>query len=183
MKKTRSKSRSRRSFSVWAAALIVGLIASVGLAQTSPILTIDLDRLLSETQLGSETMARLEQQAQQLADENNRIETQLIEEEQRITDQRAELEAEAFRDLADDFDSRVQQFRSEQDAKARALTRSRDEARQDFFSEVTEIVSNIVREKGALVVIERREVFLSADTIDITDEAIQRVNEEATAPN
>ena len=91
MKKTRSKSPSRRSFSAWAAALFVGLIASVGLAQTSPILTIDLDRLLSETQLGSETMAQLEQQAQQLADENNRIETQLIEEEQQITDQRAEL--------------------------------------------------------------------------------------------
>ena len=63
------------------------------------------------------------------------------------------------------------------------MTRSRDEARQDFFSEVAEIVSNVVREKGALVVIERREVFLSADTIDITDEAIQRVNEETAAPN
>lgn len=183
MKKMRLKSPSRRSFSAGITALLCCVFASTGLAQNSPILTIDLDRLLSETQLGSETMARLEQQAQQLADENNRIETSLIEEEQQLTDQRAELEADAFRELADDFDRRVQQFRSEQDAKARALTRSRDEARQDFFSEVAEIVSNIVREKGALVVVERREVFLSADTIDITDEAIQRVNEATVAPN
>ena len=39
------------------------------------------------------------------------------------------------------------------------------------------IISEIVRDKGAVVVIDRRDVFLSADRIDITDEAIELVNE------
>lgn len=182
MQKTPLKLPFRRSFSVWLAVVFVSL-ASVAQAQTSQVLTIDLDRLLSETRLGAETMARLEQEALQLADENTQIENALIAEEQELTDQRSTLEPDAFRDLADDFDQRVQQFRAEQDAKARALNRSRDEARQDFFSGVAEIISNIVRERGALVVIERREVFLSADSIDITDEAIQRVNEATEVPN
>ena len=34
-------------------------------------------------------------------------------------------------------------------------------------------------ERGALIVLDRRDVFLSADRIDITDEAIERVNANA----
>ena len=116
-------------------------------------------------------------EAQELAAENNAIETELIGEERRLTEQRSTLQAQEFRTLADEFDQRVQRIRQEQDEKARDLTRTRDEARAAFFKEVAAIISDIVREKGALVVIDRRDVFLSADRIDITDEAIQRVNE------
>lgn len=142
-----------------------------------PVLTIDQDRLFSETRLGAEKLAELEREAQQLASENKRIETDLIAEELRLTEQRATLEPAEFRTLADAFDQRVQKLRIEQGEKARLLNRTRDEARAAFFNEVAAIISDIVREKGALVVIDRRDVFLSADRIDITDEAIQRVNE------
>ena len=140
------------------------------------VLTIDQDRLFSETKLGADTLAGLEAEAQALAAENQRIEGELIAEERRLTEQRADLEAEAFRDLANEFDERVQRIRDEQDQKARDLTRTRDEARSVFFRDVAVIISDIVREKGALVVLDRRDVFLSADSIDITDEAIRRVN-------
>ena len=92
---------------------------------------------------------------------------------------RPDLSPEEFRELADAFDERVQRLRAEQDEKVRLLNRSRDEARSAFFNEVGEIILGIVREKGALVVIERRDVFLSAENIDITDEAITRVNDVA----
>lgn len=145
--------------------------------ETSQILTIDQDRLFSETQLGVDTLAALEEQAQALAAENQRIEAELIAEERDLTEKRAELDPEAFRELANAFDERVQQFRAEQDEKVRQLNRSRDEARSRFFRDVATIISGIVREKGAVVVVDRRDVFLSADSIDITDEAIRRVNE------
>ncbi len=38
------------------------------------------------------------------------------------------------------------------------------------------VLSDLVRERGAVVVLDRRDVFLSADAIDITDEAIARLN-------
>ena len=52
----------------------------------------------------------------------------------------------------------------------------RETMRQEFFAEVADIIAGIVRERGAIIVLDRREVFLSADGIDITDEAIARVN-------
>jgi Skp family chaperone for outer membrane proteins len=143
----------------------------------SPILTIDQDRLFAETRLGAEQSAEWERQAEALAAENTEIENALIAEESALTEQRAELPPEEFRALADAFDERVQRLRAEQDEKARVLNRQREEERARFFNEIAAVLSEIVREKGAVVVIDRRDVFLSADRIDITDEAIERINE------
>lgn len=145
--------------------------------ELTPVLTIDQDRLFSETRLGAEALAEIERQAQELAAENARIEAALIAEEGELTEQRATMEPAAFRELADAFDERVQTLRAEQDEKVRQLSRLRDDARASFFNEVGAILSEIVREKGALVVLDRRQVILSADRIDITDEAIQRIND------
>ena len=154
------------------------LCAGGAVAQSvSPILTIDQDRLFAETRLGAETLAELERRAQELAAENARIENELIAEERALTELRATLPVEEFREKADAFDERVQKLRTEQDEKARLLTRGRDDARAAFFNKIAVILSEIVREKGAFVVIDRRDVFLSADRIDITEEAIERINE------
>lgn len=145
----------------------------------SPVLVIDQDRLFSETRLGAQAQAQLETKAEELAGENQRIEADLIARERELTDLRPTMKSEDFRALADEFDARVERIRAEQDEKARELNRARDEARQNFFQEVAGIISVIVREKGAVVVIDRRDVFLSADRIDITDEAILKVNEQS----
>jgi Skp family chaperone for outer membrane proteins len=141
-----------------------------------PILTIDQDRLFAETRAGESLNAELEEKAAVLAEQNSRIESELIERERALTDQRASLPPDEFRALADEFDTDVQRIRAEQDEKARQITRERETARQQFVGDAAGIISGIVRERGALVVLDRRDVFLSADRIDITDEAIERIN-------
>ena len=143
----------------------------------SPILVIDQDRLYAESQAGSALLLGLEAEAQALAEENQRIEQELIAEELELTELRQSTPPEDFRLLADDFDEKVQRIRAEQDEKARALTNARDAAQSGFFQEVTGVILEIVREKGALVVLDRRDVFLSAERIDITNEAIRRIND------
>ena len=132
-----------------------------------------------KTRLGTQAIEELETRAQTLAAENQKIEAELVAREQELTELRPEMDAQAFRALADEFDVRVERIRTEQDEKARDLNRARDQARQEFFQQIAGIISQIVVEKGAVVVIDRRNVFLSADRIDVTDEAIARVNESA----
>lgn len=169
-----------------AVAALLALSPVAGVAQQqatieiqSPVLVIDQDRLFAETRLGTRALDELEERAQELANENQRIEAELIARERELTELRPVTDPAAFRTLADEFDARVESLRAEQDEKARELNRERDEARQRFFQEVAGEISAIVREKGAVVVLDRRDVFLSADRIDITDEAIERINEMA----
>jgi Skp family chaperone for outer membrane proteins len=172
-----------------AASLALALsLCGAGAAETqdlitvpSPILTIDQERLFAETQLGRQRGGEIAAAAEALAAENRRIEEELRAEEIALTERRAMMSVEEFSALADAFDQKVQSFRASQDAKFRALAEREAQARQLFFVEVGEILSEIVREEGAVVIIDRRNVVLSADRIDITDEAIARINAAAEA--
>jgi Skp family chaperone for outer membrane proteins len=173
------------------AILAAGLIASAaGLAAAQepqaqvelppPVLTIDTERLLAQSAFGRELAAEVETAARELAEENRRIEAELLAEERDLTEQRALMAPEAFRALADAFDEKVQRLRAEQDEKERRLGDLRDEGRQRFFREAVPVLSTIVRERGALLLLDRRDVFLSADSIDITEDAVRRMDAAAT---
>lgn len=167
----------------YAAALLLGLhgaSAQVTSGSSPPvtpqILTIDQDRLFSETVFGGRVSAELESETSALTAENRRIEAELIAEERKLTDLRETMEPEPFQEMANAFDAKVQQIRAEQDAKSRNLQQRADAERQRFFREIVPVLGQIVRERGAVVILDRREVFLSADSIDITDQAISRIN-------
>lgn len=170
-----------------AAALTAVLLAGPGAAQAPqleippPVLTIDGERILDESAFGRNLSAEFEARARALAAENREIEQMLLAEERDLTERRPELPPEEFRALADAFDEKVQSLRAQQDEKERELTRFRETERQRFLGEVAPILSEIVRERRALVILDRRDVFLSADSIDITDEAIRRID-AAQAP-
>lgn len=143
----------------------------------SPVLILDQERLFDGSQVAERISAEIEQRSRELAAENRAIEAQLVAEELDLTERRASLSPDAFRTLADAFDEKVQRFRAEQDAKTRELQRLRDQERQNFLRRITPVLAEIVRERGAVAVLDRRSVFLSAESIDITEEAIKRIND------
>lgn len=143
----------------------------------SPILTIDSDRLYSDSAYGKQTVREFEARGAALAAENRRIEEELTAEEKALTEQRSTLSPADFRVLADAFDEKVQSFRRQQDAKTRDLNKALEESRVVFLNSAIPVLETLMREAGAGVVLERRSVFLSANAIDITQDAIERLDE------
>ncbi len=170
-------------------ALFLALAAMPGGAQQaddpalrSPIVTVDQERLFSESAYGQSLIDEIEAASEELAAENRNIEADLIAEERALTEARATLDPETFRKRAAAFDEKVVAIRKQQDEKARDLVRQRETAREDFYRRILPILTDIVRERGAVAVMESRAVILSADRIDITDEAIARID-AAFAPD
>lgn len=147
----------------------------LGLPQ-SAILTINSERLFSDSAFGQRVAREIEEESTALAAENRRIEAELTEEEHALTEKRATMEPQEFRALADAFDAKVAQIRQEQDGKARALTRRGDEARGIFLDSAQAVLSELMLETGAAVILERSSVFLSANATDITSIAIERID-------
>lgn len=143
----------------------------------SPILTIDSDRLYSESAYGQQTARDFEARGAALAAENRSIEEELTAEEKALTEQRASMTPAEFRMLADAFDEKVQAVRRQQDAKTRELNKALEESRIVFLNSAVPVLETLMRDAGAGVVLERRSVFLSANAIDITREAIERLDE------
>lgn len=161
------------AFALWPS---VGVTQAGDTEVMSPILTVDRDRLFTRSSRGQAIIEALEVESQALASENRQIEAQLEAEEQDLTQQRAAMEPAAFRQLAEAFDKKVVEIREAQAEKLRELTRKREQVQQQFYQDVLPILTTIVRERGAVMVLENRVVFLSAQQVDITAEAIARID-------
>ncbi len=145
-------------------------------APKSAILTIDQDRLYTGTRYGQAVQARLESEAAVLQTEYRRIEADLEAEEKSLTERRATLPAAEFRAQADAFDAKVTSIRRAQDAKSRALTQDRDQARQTFFKTAIPALAQLMGELGAEAILDKSAVVLAFDRIDVTDRAIERID-------
>ena len=167
----------------WLRILVAATLVPVGAMQAqeagsglSPVLTIDSEKVFGTSEIGQKITDKLEAELESLVAENRKIEADLTAEEQDLTAKRAGMDPTEFRALADAFDVKVQRIRSEQDAKQRALQARREAERQNFIDVIAPILTSIGRERGAIVILERRSVVLSADSADITDEVISRIN-------
>ena len=141
------------------------------------ILVLDQERLFEGSLWGKRVVSEIEAESNALATENRQIEAELSAEEQALTDKRETLPAEEFRPLADAFDAKVIEIRKNQDAKARDLGRLSDAERQAFLATaVPELRKLLAATPGAVAILDRRTVLLSAEAIDITDEAIARID-------
>jgi Skp family chaperone for outer membrane proteins len=171
----------RRWRSMAGGVAIAALVVMTGLASAQEgvpvaILTIDQERLFIESEFGKALIAREAARAKELEAENARIESDLVAEEQDLTDRRATLSAEEFTAMATAFDEKVVRIRAEQDAKLRDLTRSRDGERTAFFRAAVPVLRDLLVEREALAIIDQTAIILSLSAIDVTDAAIAKVD-------
>ncbi len=142
----------------------------------SPILVIESDRMYSESLFGQRVAAELARLQAELVAQNAKMEEALTQEERDLTEKRKAMEASAFEDLAKAFDSRVRKIRGEQDAKFAELNALNEREREVFVQAARPVLSAIMIETGASILLERRSVLVSTDSVDITAEAIRRLD-------
>jgi Skp family chaperone for outer membrane proteins len=143
----------------------------------STFVILDPDRLFSESAFGLRVQAELNDLAREVQSENGKLTRDLEAEELDLLDQRARLSAEDFRDIADAFDEKVQIIRDAQERKAQELTARATAERQAFNVASLPVLQTILSERKALGILDSRVVFLPAAKIDITNEAILRVDQ------
>ncbi|MEZ5797448.1 MAG: OmpH family outer membrane protein [Paracoccaceae bacterium] len=147
-----------------------------------PVLTLDQDRLFRESAWGKAALARAEEEGRRLTEENRRIDAALENEERDLTDRRATLSAAEFAPLASAFDSKVEEIRTAQEAKSRAIGRQLEEDRQRFFEAATPVLAQLLEESGAAAILSDSAVIMSLSALDITSSAIARVDTALPPP-
>ncbi len=149
--------------------------SKLGVVQ-SPVLVLDRARLFNQTLYGRRILSEVEAANVAMAEETAAIQAELAAEEQALTQKRAEMEPAAFRALAEQFDARVQQLREEREAAQNEIRAVLESAQLQFFNVVGPILGAIVRERGAVMIVDQRALVLSAYNIDITNDAIARID-------
>jgi Skp family chaperone for outer membrane proteins len=169
--------RASAVFALLLAALPLAAVAQGTAVTPSALVVIDPDQLYLGTLYGRALQADIEAEASALSAENRKIDAALEAEERDLTDKRSTMTADAFRPLADAFDTKANDLRNAQEAKTRELTRRRDTLRQEFFSQIGSIIGDYMVERGAVAVLDKSTVIVSLGSIDITSEVIARIDE------
>jgi len=154
------------------------------MAQTYPtsdqflsVATINQDRLFSESQFGKSFNTKFQNDATLLTEENRRIENELAIEEAVLTQKRKEIENIEFRKLAEIFNKKVETIRRDQSQKLNDLNTSRIQAQRAFFAQVKPIIIEMMQELGIQFILNDQAIFMSGNSGDITNDAIQRIDQ------
>lgn len=142
----------------------------------SQIVTVDRELLFRSSAYGQRLLIRLEQERRRLADETMELEQALEAEELELTQLRATLSAEEFRTRANAFDAKVEALRVEAAQAEQAFARHFESERVQFFEQIGPILGQLLREMGAVVIIDNAAVLLTARPIDITDQSVARID-------
>lgn len=142
----------------------------------SEILVLDPERVFEDSQLGQRMLADHQTEREELAALNRKLEAELEAEERALTARRAALSPEEFRDLADAFDARVQEIRRDSERRVRDLEQDRERLPLLFLRQAEPVLIEVMRNMGGVVLLDARTVLLRADVVDITDEAIARID-------
>ncbi|MEL0086332.1 MAG: hypothetical protein VW807_11015, partial [Paracoccaceae bacterium] len=76
-------------------------------AAQNPVVTVDLDRLVNETQIGQYLSFQMSEEAQRLQAKLDAIEAELSAEEEELIKKRETLDLDEFRVLAKAFDEKA----------------------------------------------------------------------------
>jgi Skp family chaperone for outer membrane proteins len=162
------------------ATLALGLFAAPqsGFAQdgAKPVLTIDWLAFLRETQYGRRLAAEFQAEKDALQAEWDRIELELLQEEEELVRQRQIVSAEEFRTLSKAFDQKVVAVRREQRERRAELPEKEMAYSRALLQAAGPILFELVQQNGASVLIDKRNVLVNLSSVDVTRQAIQEMD-------
>ena len=146
-------------------------------AQIAPsIVTVDVDSLFTQSQFGRRIGQLYTEGREALALENRRIAGALRDEELTLAQQRPDMEPDVFLAEAEAFDDKAQGIRRAQDAKERDLEGTLTNGRDQFLEAARPILGQLMVDRGAFAILDRRSVLLSLGSIDVTEAALERID-------
>lgn len=140
------------------------------------VAVVDLDEVFARSMFGLRIISETRAAEAALQAEFGDIIAGLNAEENSLTERRPTMSPEDFSVEAEAFDQKVQGIRTEQDARVEALRTSIDDARKVFLTAVEPVMQQLMIDRGALVVLDKRSVRFFVQAVDLTDAAIAAVD-------
>ena len=168
------------------AALRFGVVAlAIALAPASArpqpsaggVVAMNLEQVFNQTMLGKRMRADHAAAIARMEACNDNLRILLEAEEARLAVLRSDMPADEFREFADTFDAEVRRIRTARARSAEALERSWGEAQLAFLRAVQGVLGQMLTEWGAAVLLDNSALLLATSEVDITSEAILRIDE------
>ena len=148
---------------------------------TQPALTImvvDVQSLLQNSKSAKMVRQQIEQKRAEYAKEISHQEETLRQERDSLQRQQSSLSADALNQKGREFQQKVNDLDRSVQGKRQALERSNAEALEKIQEVMLKIITDIAKDRKANMVFQRSELVLFDQNFDVTDEVLQRLDEQ-----
>ena len=145
-------------------------------AAQSNILIVDLERVSSDSAAGKNGQSQLQAKAQTVQARVKTLSDQIGAEYQALDKARASMAQEAFQAKVKDLEARRGNAENEVRGRQQDLAQSADYVRRQILDAVNPIITTIMRERGAQMVLVQDATMAYVPSVDVTDEVIKRLN-------
>ncbi len=164
-----------------ATALVLTALAAGAAAEELPpavIAVLDFKSILAKSTAARGARQQIEAYREAYQAEIAKEEEALRREEQELGRQRAILAPEAFAEKRRAFERKVTDAQRRVQDRSRQLERTRVEIRNEIGRAVTKIVAGLVGERKFNIVLDREQVLLAADKLDITGDVLRELDRQ-----
>ncbi len=156
------------------------------LAQGTPekIGVIEVQRIVQESAVGKESLARIQKLQQSKQDELTKRQKELRDMEQKIQDQGKSLSEDAMDKLQKDYQAKALDLKRFQDDAQRELEEAQRKELADLEKRVMPIIDAVAREQKYTLVFNKFQsgLLFAATDVDLTDAVITKFNTQIAAP-
>lgn len=150
-------------------------------AATPPQLTVvvvDVQKLLQESKAAKMVRQQIEAKRAEYAKEISHQEDELRKERDTLQRQQASLSQEALNAKGREFQGKVNDLDRTVQSKRQALEKSNADALEKIQQSMLKIITGIAKDRKANLVLQRSELVLFDQQFDVTDQVLQKLDEE-----
>jgi len=142
------------------------------------IMVVDVQALLQNSKSAKMVRQQIEQKRAEYAKEISHQEETLRQERDSLQRQQSSLSADALNQKGREFQQKVNDLDRSVQGKRQALERSNAEALEKIQEVMLKIITDIAKDRKANMVFQRSELVLFDQNFDVTDEVLQKLDEQ-----
>jgi len=163
-------------------AFLIAALAFAPVAQAAdaaaPIAVVNIQQIMKDSTAAKNVREQLESKQKSFQGEISKKEEQLQKDDQELGKQRSVLSKEEFEKKATAFRAKATAVQKEAQTKKALLDNAFERALNDIQKVVTEIISDLAKEKGFIVAIPTSQILYSDSKLDISEEVLTRLNKK-----
>ena len=155
--------------------------APPGLPSTLTVLVVDVQALLQNSKAAKMVRGQIEQKRNEYTKEISHQEETLRAERDALQRQQASLSPDALNQKGSEFQQKVNDLERNVQGKRQALEKSNGDALSKIQEEMLKIIADIAKQRKANLVFQRTDLVLFDQSFDVTDEVLQKLDEQMPA--
>ncbi|MEZ5691849.1 MAG: OmpH family outer membrane protein [Rickettsiales bacterium] len=147
-------------------------------ANNQLIAVVDIQRIMQSSTAAQDVRSQLEKKQKAFQDEITKKEKELKKEDEEIVKKKSVLSKKAFEEKVLAFRKKATATQKDVQSKKVLLDNAFQRALNDIQKNVTEIISDIAKEKGFYIALPTSQILYANTALDISDEVLKRLNKQ-----